>query len=318
MDGDEWWEGELNGKVGYFPKLYVEVIKEESSRPDLQRTKSTVTINKKKSEEEPRPTLERSRSAGSFKKTMEAIKNDAASKKDATPGTFLLPLVTLKVLVHQLFHTAHCQHLIRRDSPERRSKQSLTIKQAAKMNCPSLSVIIFPLFKARFLGIDTDSRRHHRSDIDWWWWMVGRIFERKGGIFPKALRGNDQRRCCPCGHRYKSLFLFQMTETLLKGQPQLRKATALFDYEAASANELSILPGDIITLLSTEVSTKMDFQSFGFVFHMCAIKFHCCINASDLISCQDDEWWEGELNGKIGFFPKNYVEIGGASAGFNL
>lgn len=88
MDGDEWWEGELNGKVGYFPKLYVEVIKEESSRPDLQRTKSTVAIAKKKStEEEPRPTLERSRSAGSFKKTMEAIKNDATKPpKDPTPG----------------------------------------------------------------------------------------------------------------------------------------------------------------------------------------------------------------------------------------
>jgi hypothetical protein len=27
-----------------------------------------------------------------------------------------------------------------------------------------------------------------------------------------------------------------------------------------------------------------------------------------LTSIEDDEWWEGEVNDQIGYFPKNYVE----------
>lgn len=44
----------------------------------------------------------------------------------------------------------------------------------------------------------------------------------------------------------------------------------MFDHKAESDHELTINPGDIITLLDTS----------------------------------GEEWWQGELNGKIGFFPK--------------
>jgi len=28
-----------------------------------------------------------------------------------------------------------------------------------------------------------------------------------------------------------------------------------------------------------------------------------------ILSCDDESWWEGELNGNVGWFPSNYIEI---------
>jgi len=53
------------------------------------------------------------------------------------------------------------------------------------------------------------------------------------------------------------------------------KVKAIFEHNASSETELTIKPGDIINLISTD----------------------------------DDEWWEGELRGSHGFFPKLYVEV---------
>jgi hypothetical protein len=47
----------------------------------------------------------------------------------------------------------------------------------------------------------------------------------------------------------------------------------LYDYDAQEPDELTIRAGDIIILIK-----------------------------------ENPDWWEGELNGKIGVFPYNYVE----------
>ena len=56
--------------------------------------------------------------------------------------------------------------------------------------------------------------------------------------------------------------------------PQKPKATALYAYSAASADELSFNAGDVITILKKD----------------------------------DSGWWEGELNGQKGWIPANYVQ----------
>ena len=52
---------------------------------------------------------------------------------------------------------------------------------------------------------------------------------------------------------------------------------ALFPYEAANDDELTLKEGDIIVLLSREVADK--------------------------------GWWRGELRGRVGVFPDNFVEV---------
>ena len=55
---------------------------------------------------------------------------------------------------------------------------------------------------------------------------------------------------------------------------QTKKAKCVFDYEAENDDELTLAEGDIVNITSQE----------------------------------DEGWWEGELNGKKGWFPSNFVE----------
>ncbi|UJR36206.1 hypothetical protein I4U23_028938 [Adineta vaga] len=54
------------------------------------------------------------------------------------------------------------------------------------------------------------------------------------------------------------------------------KARVLFDYKKAADDELTLIVGDIVTVLDKNL--------------------------------EDDGWWKGELSGRIGVFPDNYVE----------
>lgn len=56
------------------------------------------------------------------------------------------------------------------------------------------------------------------------------------------------------------------------------KAKVLFEYTPENDDELALKVGDIVTVLNKEVY-------------------------------ETDGWWEGELNGKVGLFPDNFVEL---------
>lgn len=51
----------------------------------------------------------------------------------------------------------------------------------------------------------------------------------------------------------------------------------MYPYEAVNDDELTLREGDVITLVSKD--------------------------------CQDMGWWKGELNGRLGVFPDNFVQI---------
>ena len=53
--------------------------------------------------------------------------------------------------------------------------------------------------------------------------------------------------------------------------------TALFDFEGQSAGDLTFREGDRIKVVKKTEST--------------------------------DDWWDGELRGKVGAFPANYVQL---------
>ncbi|RWS09848.1 SH3 domain-containing kinase-binding protein 1-like protein [Dinothrombium tinctorium] len=63
----------------------------------------------------------------------------------------------------------------------------------------------------------------------------------------------------------------------LPPKPMREQAKVLFAYEAQNDDELTIKEGDVITIISKEI--------------------------------EDQGWWKGELNGKIGVFPDNFVEL---------
>eukprot|EP00106_Octopus_bimaculoides_P008197 XP_014775639.1 PREDICTED: SH3 domain-containing kinase-binding protein 1-like [Octopus bimaculoides] len=65
--------------------------------------------------------------------------------------------------------------------------------------------------------------------------------------------------------------------TTVKKSKQLEMAIARFSYHAENEDELTLKEGDTITIL------KKDLEDVG--------------------------WWKGELNGRIGVFPDNFVEI---------
>jgi hypothetical protein len=67
--------------------------------------------------------------------------------------------------------------------------------------------------------------------------------------------------------------------SIVSGQPpsvsSQPSAIALYDFESTESDDLQFKAGDVITLLSSEES---------------------------------EDWWQGEINGRSGIFPKNYVQ----------
>ncbi|XP_028968981.1 SH3 domain-containing kinase-binding protein 1-like [Galendromus occidentalis] len=63
----------------------------------------------------------------------------------------------------------------------------------------------------------------------------------------------------------------------LPPKPVRELAKALYPYDAQNGDELSIKQGDTIVILTKEV--------------------------------EDEGWWKGELNGKVGVFPDNFVQL---------
>lgn len=59
---------------------------------------------------------------------------------------------------------------------------------------------------------------------------------------------------------------------------QNERAKVTFAYEPENPDELKLVKGDIVTVLNKDI-------------------------------IESEGWWEGEVNGKVGMFPNNFVEL---------
>ena len=64
----------------------------------------------------------------------------------------------------------------------------------------------------------------------------------------------------------------------LSGKKPSERAKVMFSYDPENPDELKLFKGDIITILNKDVPDS-------------------------------EGWWEGEVNGKVGLFPSNFVEL---------
>ena len=62
------------------------------------------------------------------------------------------------------------------------------------------------------------------------------------------------------------------------GKKPTERAKVMFPFECQHSDELQLFEGDIITILNKDVP-------------------------------DNEGWWKGEVNGKVGLFPNNYVEL---------
>eukprot|EP01119_Soliformovum_irregulare_P010790 TRINITY_DN265_c0_g7_i2.p1 TRINITY_DN265_c0_g7~~TRINITY_DN265_c0_g7_i2.p1 ORF type:complete len:813 (+),score=293.46 TRINITY_DN265_c0_g7_i2:14-2452(+) len=215
-DGDEWWEGLLRGKVGFFPKLYVEEIVVSPEPP-----------------KSPTPTQSRKNK----KPAADATPESAVPVSTLDPNAMALIQTLSKGLAKTLFDY------------EGSGESELSLKQGDIVNVLSV------------------------EDPEWW---EGEL-NGKIGFFPKLyvemLPAKDTAKemspaVSPAISKNTAL---NTSSDQVKGQT--RKVKAMHNYAAMSESEVNLKQGDVVKLLSTE----------------------------------DDEWWEGEIDGKVGFFPKNYV-----------
>ncbi|XP_058796533.1 CD2-associated protein-like isoform X2 [Phymastichus coffea] len=108
------------------------------------------------------------------------------------------------------------------------------------------------------LKLVVDDNIEYLGEVEEGWWR-GRIKGRTG-VFPSNFVAPPVPEEAERQHKEKKEF-----------------CKVLFPYEAANDDELTIVEGDIITLLSKDAPDK--------------------------------GWWKGELKGQIGLFPDNFVEL---------
>ncbi|XP_056900706.1 SH3 domain-containing protein 21 [Takifugu flavidus] len=122
-------------------------------------------------------------------------------------------------------------------------------------------------------------------EIEDGWWMgvkdgkVGAFpsnFVKEIFVAPKEDKSNDGKSRPKLANVF-SREMPQKASVRNKSKPMTECCQVLFDYQAKTEDELQLKKGDVIVILNKET--------------------------------EDEGWWEGELNGRRGFFPDNFVMV---------
>ncbi|XP_077430868.1 SH3 domain-containing protein 21 [Vanacampus margaritifer] len=124
------------------------------------------------------------------------------------------------------------------------------------------------------------------SEIEDGWWMgikngsVGAFpsnFVREIFVIPKDGKHNDSKVRPKLSNAVFSKEKSQRATVRSKAKNVVECCQVMFDYKSKAEDELDLKTGDVVVLLRKET--------------------------------EDDGWWEGELNGRCGFFPDNFVMV---------
>ncbi|GLD65244.1 SH3 domain-containing protein 21 [Lates japonicus] len=123
-------------------------------------------------------------------------------------------------------------------------------------------------------------------EIEDGWWMgikngkVGAFpsnFVKEIFVSPKDSKHNEGKSRPKLADAVFSKEIPQRASVKNKGKNLRECCQVMFDYKAKAEDELEMKKGDIVTILRKET--------------------------------EDEGWWEGELNGRCGFFPDNFVMV---------
>ncbi|XP_057691366.1 SH3 domain-containing protein 21 [Corythoichthys intestinalis] len=124
------------------------------------------------------------------------------------------------------------------------------------------------------------------SEIEDGWWMGiknGRVgafpsnFVRELFVAPKDGKHNDSKARPKLSDAVFSKEMSLRATVRSKAKNVVECCQVMFDYKAKAEDELDLKTGDVVVILKKDT--------------------------------EDEGWWEGELNGRCGFFPDNFVMV---------
>ncbi|MEQ2298428.1 hypothetical protein AMECASPLE_005085 [Ameca splendens] len=123
-------------------------------------------------------------------------------------------------------------------------------------------------------------------EIEDGWWMglkngkVGAFpsnFVKEIFVSPKDVKQNEGKARPKLSDALFSKEISQRASVRNKAKNRVEYCQVMFDYKAKKGDELELKKGDVVAILNKET--------------------------------EDEGWWEGELNGRCGFFPDNFVLV---------
>ncbi|XP_033741607.1 SH3 domain-containing kinase-binding protein 1-like isoform X3 [Pecten maximus] len=271
MSEGGWWEGELNGKVGMFPDNFVKVI--EKPKPT-------------KVKEDPPPAVRKDKQRGaSVRELASKIKDDvhvgigAPKKKEAQPNA---KRKRAKVVFSY--------------EPENEDELKLEVGDIVDVlkqeeegwweGSLNGKVGMFPSNFAEEIE-ETDPERTpeekpNEAPVEGKKKLIGGIG--LGNIFeggPIKLKSTSVKNTDKVTHSPPDPVVRRKEEeskpnTVTKREKHVERALVRYSYTADNDDELTLQEGEIITILDKEL--------------------------------EDAGWWKGEVNGRVGVFPDNFVE----------
>ncbi|KAK5604683.1 hypothetical protein CRENBAI_012891 [Crenichthys baileyi] len=124
------------------------------------------------------------------------------------------------------------------------------------------------------------------KEIEDGWWMglkngkVGAFpsnFVKEIFVSPKDVKQNEGKARPKLSDTLFSKEISQRASVRNKAKNRVEYCQVMFDYKAKKWDELELKKGDVVAILNKET--------------------------------EDEGWWEGELNGRCGFFPDNFVMV---------